>query len=159
MQDELWQIMSTYGNMLFQYAFLMLGNRQDAEDVLQDTLIKYWKKAPVFRNPDHEKAWLLTVVANQCRDMLRFRKRHLMVDLESIQELSDKTSEEFLNSGILEALMRLPEKYKQVLYLHYVEEYSVADIANIIGRTSSAVKMRLKKGRQLLEEKYRKEFM
>ncbi len=159
MQDELLQIMSTYGNMLFQYAFLMLGNRQDAEDVLQDTLIKYWKKAPVFRNPDHEKAWLLTVVANQCRDMLRFRKRHLMIDLESIQELSDKTSEEVLNSGILEALMRLPEKYKQVLYLHYVEEYSVADIANIIGRTSSAVKMRLKKGRQLLEEKYRKEFM
>ena len=114
MQDELLQIMSTYGNMLFQYAFLMLGNRQDAEDVLQDTLIKYWKKAPVFRNPDHEKAWLLTVVANQCRDMLRFRKRHLMIDLESIQELSDKTSEEFLNSGILEALMRLPEKYKQI---------------------------------------------
>jgi len=55
--------------------------------------------------------------------------------------------------------MRLPEKYKKVLYLYYVEEYRVEDIAGIIGKTASAVKMRLKKGRQLLEEKYRKEFM
>ena len=55
--------------------------------------------------------------------------------------------------------MTLPEKYRLVLVLHYVEEYPVADIARLIGRTPSAVKMRLQKGRKLLEETYRKEFM
>ena len=55
--------------------------------------------------------------------------------------------------------MTLPEKFRLVLMLHYVEEYPVADIAKIIGRTPSAVKMRLQKGRKLLEEAYRKEFL
>ena len=62
-------------------------------------------------------------------------------------------------TGILDALMTLPEKFRLVLYLYYVEEYSINDIAGMIKRTPSAVKMRLKKGRQLLEEKYRKEYM
>jgi len=56
-------------------------------------------------------------------------------------------------------LVALPEKFKLVLFLYYVEEYRIEDIAGMIGRTPSAVKMRLKKGRQLLEEKYRKEYM
>ena len=56
-------------------------------------------------------------------------------------------------------LMQLPEKFKTVLLLHYVEEYKVEEIARIIGKTPSAVKMRLQKGRKLLEEKYRKEFL
>lgn len=157
--DVLERILSTYGNMLFRYALIMLGSAEDAEDVIQDILLKYWQKSPGFKDKDHEKAWLLTVTANRCRDILRFRKRHLVVDIESIRELTSEVSEVTSDSGILEALMTLPDKYKQVLYLYYVEEYRVEDIAGMIGRTSSAVKMRLKKGRQLLEEKYRKEYM
>ena len=157
--DVLENILNTYGNMLFRYALIMLGNAEDAEDVIQDTLLKYWQKAPEFQDMDHEKAWLLKVVANRCRDLLRFRVRNPVVDIESIIEFSGETLIISSESGILEALMALPEKYKQVLYLHYVEEYRVEDIAGMIGRTSSAVKMRLKKGRQLLGEKYRKEYM
>lgn len=157
--DVLENILNTYGNMLFRYALIMLGNAEDAEDVIQDTLIKYWKKAPEFRDKDHEKAWLLTVVTNQCRDIQRFRMRHPAIDIESIAELSGEMREDASDTGILEALMTLPEKYKRVLYLYYVEEYRVEDIAGMIGRTVSAVKMRLKKGRQLLSEKYRKEYM
>lgn len=157
--DVLKKIINTYGNMLFRYALLMLGNTEDAEDVIQDTLIKYWKKAPEFRDKDHEKAWLLTVVTNRCRDIQRFRMRHPAIDIESITELSGEMQNMAPDSGILEALMALPEKYKLVLYLYYVEEYRVEDIASMIGRTASAVKMRLKKGRQLLSEKYRKEYM
>lgn len=157
--DVLEEILNQYGNILFRYALMMLGTTQDAEDVLQDTLLTYWQKAPEFNSKDHEKAWLLTVTANRCRDLLRKRVRHGEFEMDSIAELTDMEKDMTEDSGILEALMHLPEKYKKVLYLYYVEEYRIEEIAGIIGRTTSAVKMRLKKGRQLLGEQYRKEFM
>lgn len=157
--DVLEEILNQYGNMLFRYALMMLGTTQDAEDVLQDTLLTYWQKAPEFNNKDHEKAWLLTVTANRCRDLLRKRMRREETSLENVAEIAEIAIESTVDSGILEALVQLPEKYKKVLYLYYVEEYRVDEIAGIIGRTTSAVKMRLKKGRQLLGEQYRKEFM
>ena len=82
-----------------------------------------------------------------------------MVAIESLPEYRVEVGNEASDSGIMEALMVLPEKYKSVLYLYYVEEYRMEDIAGMIGRTSSAVKMRLKKGRQLLKDAYRKEYM
>ncbi len=153
--DELERVMQTYGNMLFRIALITLGNASDAEDAVQDTLIKYMQKAPEFQEKEHEKAWLLKVVSNTCKDRLRFRNRHQTVDIEEIRELS----EEIRDTGILEALMSLPEKFRVVLTLYYVEEYSIETIAKVIGRTTSAVKMRLQKGRKLLEEIYRKEYM
>ena len=67
--------------------------------------------------------------------------------------------QELHDSGILEALTMVPEKFRLVLTLYYIEEYRIEDIAKIIGRTTSAVKMRLQKGRKLLEEIYRKEYL
>jgi len=157
--DVLKEVLEQYGNMLFRYALMMLGTAQDAEDALQETLLKYWQKAPEFKDKDHEKAWLLTVLGNRCRDCLRTRMRRGETTLESIAEVTAFATEPMENTGILEALMTLPEKYKQVLYLHYVEGYRVEDIAYIAGKTASAVKMRLQKGRQLLAEVYRKEYM
>lgn len=72
-----------------------------------------------------------------------------------LKEFSDEPD----NTGILEALMQIPEKYRIVLTLYYVEEYKVDEIAKIISKTPSAVKMRLKRGRELLEKEYRKEFL
>jgi len=95
------------------------------------------------------------VVSNTCRDMLRCRKRHGTAELseamEKVAEVSENTA--------MEALGTLPEKFRIVLLLHYVEGYSTAEIARVISKSQSAVKMRLKKGRTLLEESYRKEFM
>ena len=113
------------------------------------------QKAPEFLEKEHEKAWLLKVVSNTCKDILRFRGRHQTVNLEEIQEFS----KEIQDTGILKALMSLPEKFRVVLTLYYVEENSIETIAKVIGRTTSAVKMRLQKGRKLLEEIYRKEYM
>ena len=157
--DVLEEVLNQYGNMIFRYALLMLGTTQDAEDVVQDTLLKYWQKAPEFKDKDHEKAWLLTVTANRCRDILRRRMRRGEISLESVTEATDIALEQAENSGILDALTRLPEKYKKVIYLHYIEGYKVEEIAGMIGKTSSAVKMRLKKGRELLGEQYRKELL
>lgn len=148
-------IIEKYGDMMYRLSVIMLKNDSDAEDVVQETIIKYYQKAPTFEDSEHEKAWLIRVATNKCRDLLRSRLRHPQIDDESLEKNVCHSSE----SGILEALTTLPEKYRLVLTLYYVEEYRVEDIAKIISRTSSAVKMRLQKGRKLLEEIYRKEYL
>lgn len=148
-------LVQAYGDLLFRLCFVMLGNAADAEDAVQETLIRYLQKAPPFASDGHRKAWLLTTAKNRCRDMLRFRLRHPQTDIGYLQEMAAEPSE----NGILEALMSLPEKFRLVLTLYYVEEYRIEEIAQIIQKTPSAVKMRLQKGRRLLEEQYRKEYM
>lgn len=148
-------IVHKYGNMLFRLCLITLGNVSDAEDVVQETMIKYLQKAPVFENEQHEKAWLIKVATNKCRDMLRYRNNHPLVDVEEIVELTKDTND----SDIIDALMTLPERYRIVLVLYYVEEYSVKEIAGFLGKSTSAIKMRLQKGRRMLKETYRKEYM
>ena len=151
-RDRLEKIMQMYGNILFRLCLMTLGNASDAEDAVQETFLKYLRKAPDFENEEHEKAWLITVATNQCKDMLRFRQRHPIAELEQLETFV----QEPLECEILETLMTLPEKFKTVLLLYYVEEYGMEEIAKVIGKTKSAVKMRLQKGRKLLEEAYRK---
>ena len=153
--DDIEIVVHTYANTLYRLCLFMLGNESDAEDVVQETFIKYLKETTEFKDAEHEKAWLITVASNRCRDMLRFRKRHPQISLDFLQELSVNSSD----SGILEAMVSLPEKFRIVLFLYYVEEYRIGDIAKIIGKTDSAVKMRLQKGRKILEKIYRKEYL
>lgn len=148
-------IIHKYGHMLFRICLITLGNSSDAEDVVQETMMKYLQKAPKFENEEHEKAWLIKVATNKCRDMLRYKKNHPVVDMEEIMEFTKDTND----SGIIDALLTLPEKFRVVLILYYVEEYSVKEIAGLIGKSASAVKMRLQKGRRMLNETYRKEYM
>lgn len=154
-EGDIERLIQMYGDKLFRLCLITLGNASDAEDAVQETFVKYLQKAPVFNDEEHKKAWLLTVATNQCRDMLRFKKRHPIVDMEEIREFTSEKTE----SGILDAMMLLPEKYRIVLVLYYVEEYNIESIAKIVGRTKSAIKMRLQKGRKLLLDVYRKEYM
>ena len=153
--DDMEGILNTYGDMLYRLCLIMLKNESDAEDAVQETMIKFYQKAPAFADREHEKAWLIRVATNISRDMLRFRVRHPQIDDASIEKIFCDSPD----SGILEALTTLPEKYRLVLTLYYIEEYRIEEIAKIINRTSSAVKMRLQKGRKLLEEIYRKEYL
>lgn len=153
--DNVREAVNEYGDILYRICLIMLRNTADAEDAVQETFIKYMLSSPAFNDDEHKKAWLITVASNKCRDMLRFRKRHVTESEELLKNYSLDTE----SSGILETIAEIPEKFRIVLTLHYVEGYKVDEIAKIIGKTSSAVKMRLSKGRKLLEEKYRKEFI
>ena len=153
MNKDIESIVNEYGNMLYRISFTMLGNSFDAEDAIQETFIKYIKKSPEFDSAEHEKAWLIRVVTNICRDILRFRFKHFPLELDTLKDcIIDEKDER-----IISALFELPEKFKTVLYLYYVEEYKVNDIASIINKTPSAVKMRLQKGRKILKDKYLEE--
>ena len=147
--DNVREALDEYGDMLYRICLVMLRNTADAEDDVEETFIKYMLSSPQFNDDEHEKAWLITVAANKCRDMLRSRKRHITESDDILRNYSiDRES-----TGVLEALMEVPEKYRIVLTLHYIEGYKVDEIAEMIGKTSSAVKMRLAKGRELLKEK------
>lgn len=153
--DDIETIINRYGDMLYRICILMLKNESDAQDVVQETIIKFYQKSPAFADCEHEKAWLIRVATNGCRDLLRFRLRHPQLAEEQLDCLSC----ERVDSGILDALLEVPEKYRLVLTLYYVEDYGIRDIADMICRTPSAVKMRLQKGRRLLEKIYREEYL
>lgn len=133
------RVVEQYGDMLYRLCLVALGSRADAEDAVQDTLLRYLQKAPAFASREHEKAWLLRVAANRCRDLRRFRLRHPHTGLEEVAGRCAEPGD------------------RAVLLLHYVEGYSTGQIAPMIGRTPSAVKMRLQKGRKLLEQAYGRE--
>ncbi len=152
--DEIEAIVNKYADTLYRICLTQLKNKADAEDAVQTVFLKLLQKAPSFESDTHEKAWLIRVAVNACRDILRQHTRHPEEPLED----TDVPAQLKTDSGVLEALARVPEKYRIVLTLHYVEDCTAAEIAPMIGRTPSAVKMRLQKGRQLLEEIYRKEF-
>lgn len=142
-----------YGDQLYRLCLVTLRSPGDAEDAVQETLLAYLSRAPVFDGPEHEKAWLLRVAVNKCRDIQRFRLRHPQLDEALLQtQLPDEEPR-----AVMQALLSLPERFRLVLTLHYVEGYRVNEIAGMIGRSPSAVKMRLQKGRRLLEAAYRKE--
>ena len=136
-----------YGPMVYRLAMVYLGCRADAEDVTQEAFIRLLYKAPAFLDGEHEKRWLLRVAVNLCRDQLKGFWRKRAVELEPDLPVRDAEA-----LGLAEAIVALPEKYKAVIHLHYCEGYSVAEIGEILKLSESAVKMRLKRGRERLKQ-------
>ena len=152
-EEDLSRKYDRYGNMLFQLSMVLLCNKEDAEDVVQDTFAKYLQKHPVFENEEHEKAWFLKVAANGSRDKRRcffFRKTVSLNEIERYTETPEQ-------SQVLEQLMALPPKYKTVLYLHYIEGYKIKEMTGILGMKESAVKVALHRGRERLKLELREE--
>lgn len=143
-----------YSNMLYKICIVMLCNEQDAQDAVQDTFCRYLEKKPEFKNPEHEKAWLIRVATNISRDMLRFRKRHPKI---SIDDLSHRLSAPAQEEALSELLL-LPPGQKIVIYLHYVDGYSVKEIAGILKLSESAVKKRLQRGRDFLHTAWKEAY-
>lgn len=141
------KIVLKHSNMLYKICIVMLCNEQDAQDAIQDTFCRYLEKKPVFKNPEHEKAWLIRVATNICRDMLRLKTRHPKI---SIDDLSERLAAP-AQKEVLTELLELPPKQKVVIYLHYVDGYSVKEIADILKISESAVKKRLQRGREYLQ--------
>lgn len=146
-EPDVSHILQTYGDMLYRTAYLLLGNPHDVQDVLQEVLLRYMEKKPVFLSQDHEKAWLLRVASNCCKDCLRFRKRHSYIDLELLKDFLPAPEKQ----QFMQEVYALPAKYKTVLILFYFEGYSAKEIAEITRISESAVKKRLQRARETLK--------
>jgi RNA polymerase sigma-70 factor (ECF subfamily) len=138
----------------------VLSHESDAEDAVQEVFCKYITKKPDLGDEEHAKAWLIHVATNQCRDILRRRKTRAFVGIDEVSESQSPELSVFENFGIdeenavaLRQLFSLPEKYKTILILHYLEDQSVGSIAESLKISESAVKMRLMRGRDMLRGK------
>ncbi|ADY55237.1 RNA polymerase, sigma-24 subunit, ECF subfamily [Syntrophobotulus glycolicus DSM 8271] len=138
-----------YGNMVFRIAMVNLGNKEDAEEAMQEAFYKLLYKSPQFKDEEHEKAWLIKVTVNLCRDIQRSFWRKKVVQME---EIETDNSDPY-DSNILKDIVQLPAKYKTVIYFYYFEDYSIKQIAEVLNIKESAIKMRLQRGRQLLKIK------
>lgn len=142
-----------YGNSLYRLCSVMTGCPEDAQDAVQECFLRYITKAPDFADSEHEKAWLIRVASNICRDMLRHRKRMSAVSTDEIKDISSCED----NAQILDLLVSLDEKYRIVIHLHYVEGYKASEISAMLGISEAAVKKRLQRGRESLRILYEKE--
>ncbi|WP_029231545.1 RNA polymerase sigma factor [Butyrivibrio sp. VCB2006] len=142
------ELMDKYGNMILRVAYSYLHNMEDAEDILQDTLIQFLRNNPTFANDNHEKAWLITVASNLSKNKILYLKRRQADEL-SEELVADKDKEDL--SYVWDAVKQLPEKYREVVHLFYQEGYSTKEIAEILNRNESTVRSDLKRGRDRLK--------
>lgn len=150
-EDNVRRILQQYGDLLYRMSLSIVGNSADAEDMVQDTLVTWLSETPVFPDEAHEKQWLVKVVRNNSLMLIRKRKNRDRILSEQAKVSVGRDAD----YGILDVLYTLPDKYKAVLLLFYVEEFSVEEIATVLKKSVSAVKMRLKRGREMLSERYR----
>ena len=149
-EAEVCAAIDRYADMVVRLCRVYLKNSPDTEDVFQTVFLKYTLRTKPFENSEQEKAWLLRVTANCCKDTLRIRFRRRTVSLEDIPVLSTQIPEDRLL--LQDALQSLPEKYREVVYLHYYEGYTVPQIGQILGRNTNTVYTHLNRAKELLRK-------
>lgn len=147
-------IYDKYADLLYRLAYANMQSKVDAEDVVHDVFIKFYEKSPKFHDEEHEKAWLVRVTINMCRDHIRKKKYRSYVPLDEIQEMEIEDDEKL---EVMGHLSEIASNYRNVIILHYFEGYTVNEISKMLRISASAVKMRLSRGRELLKNKIEKE--
>ena len=148
-RESLEVVYGRYADMLFRLSLSHLGVVEDAEDAVHDVFEKYINVSPEFRDGEHEKAWFVRVTVNRCHDLLRKRSKR---SHESLEAAYDIAHEDSVEPEVFRLVHSLPEKYRTVIVLHYLEGYSVEETAKLLRLTASAVKMRLARGREQLKQ-------
>ena len=142
------EALDRHGDSILLLAYSYLHNRSDAEEVLQDTLIRLFQTRPSFESRDHEKAWLLRVAANLSKNRLAYNKRRAADALQDTLAAEEREDLSF----VWEAVKALPPNYRDVIHLFYCEGYSTAQIAEILDRKETTVRSALSRGRQKLRD-------
>lgn len=137
-----------YADMVLRLCTVYLKNSSDAEDVFQTVFLKYTLHTKPFENTEHEKAWLIRVTVNACKDLLKSFFRSRTISLEDMGEYAPGINSE--QYAIMEAVWALPKQYRDVIYLHYYEGYTAPEIAGILKRNPNTVYTHLHKGKELL---------
>ena len=149
-EQEANRAIEMYADTVRRICMLHLKNHADTEDIFQTVFLKYLLSSKEFETPEHEKAWFIKVTVNACRDLLKsfFRSRTV-----SMEELLDQPALAEGDSEVLEAVLSLPARYKDLVYLHSYEGYTAPQIARILGKNVNTVYTLLTRSRQLLREK------
>ncbi len=150
-EQEVNRALERYSDTVRRLCMVHLKNYEDSEDIFQTVFLKYVLSSVSFESEEHEKAWFIRVTINACKDLLKNFFRSHTVSLDEIIEQPALMPPD--NREVMEAVLSLPSKYRDVIYLHYYEEYTAPQISQILGKNVNTVYTLLNRSRQLLREK------
>ncbi|MBJ8117141.1 MULTISPECIES: sigma-70 family RNA polymerase sigma factor [Bacillus] len=154
------EIMSKYGQEVLQLVYSYVNNKEIAEDVTQDIFVKCYKSLHTYKGKSNVKTWLWRIAINQCKDYIKswYNNKVIVTEDEFTFVGSQKESVEQTviqnaeDRELASAVMNLPIKYREVIYLFYYEELSIKEIATVIEVKENTIKTRLKKAKELLKK-------
>lgn len=145
-RETVLELFDRHGDMVYRVALSYLRSPQEAEDVVQTVFLKLLEGGAV-PHTGKERTFLTKIAINRCKDILRAAKRYADTPLEELALLAPPEEQD-----LFRAIMELPEKYRAVVTLHYLEGYSFREIAQILHIGPSAVSMRLHRARGILKQ-------
>lgn len=131
---------------LYRVSYSILREACDREDAVQSCLEKAWKRRGSLREERYLKTWLVRILINECYDIHRRRAR------EAPREIPERPAPPGADRELHDALMRLPEEVRTPIVLHYMEGYSVEEIASALRLAQGTVKTRMRRGRAMLKQ-------
>ena len=146
-QQQAERLAGTYADAILRLSYTYLKNTQDAQDVCQTVFVKLLAEPREFESADHERAYVLRMAANACKDLLKSPWRKRTCGLEACGEMTAPEEEE---NSVLTAVNALPPHYRAVIYLYYYEGYQAAEIGKILGVPTGTVHTRMARGREKL---------
>ena len=147
-KEELTSLYQRHFKMVYQICLMLMKNVPDAEDAAQTVFRKAMEQAQPFRDPEHEKAWLIVTARNECRNQLKHWWRARRADSETLDSLIWEEPEDH---KVWEQVAALPKPHQLVLYLHYFQGYTTGEIAGILRENPSTVRSRLVQARKKLK--------
>ena len=145
--DDVDDIVERYSKTVYRLAYAQTKNRNDADDVFQEVFLRYIRKKPSFESKEHEKAWFIRVTINCCKNIWISGKRRNTAPLDG--NIAGVSEEEI---RLDQYLKDLPKDYRTVIHLFYYEDLSTAEIAGILDRKESTVRVQLTRARRLLRD-------
>ena len=148
-EEEVRRALDSYGDMVWRVCMVHLKNRDDAQDILQNVLLKFAQHTRPFQSPEHEKAWLIVTARNECKNQLKHWWRTHRESEEAMEKL---TWEQPVDGELWDAVLTLPQHQRMALYLCYYQGYTAREAAEIMGKNPSTVRTWLAQGRKKLKE-------
>lgn len=139
------QIVDEYSDMVTRICIVKLKNYTNAQDCYQNVFVKLYKKNPCFENREHLKRWLIKVTVREC---INFSRQFWYKKVVCVDEIIARANEE--EKGVMEEVLNLPDKYRDVVYLHYYEGYKISELSAMLNRKEGTIKAQLSRGRDLL---------
>lgn len=140
-----------YGDTVRRLCMIHLKNEADTQDIFQTVFLKYLLHDRPFESEEHEKAWFIRVTLNACRDLLKSVFRSRTVPLEELSTQTAHLTDE--RREVLSAVLELPRRERQAVYLHYYEGYTAPEIGRLLGKNINTIYTHLARAREHLRER------
>ena len=150
-EQEVNRAIERHADTVRRLCMIHLKNYADTEDIFQTVFLKYVLSSVSFENEEHERAWFIRVTINACKDLLKNFFRSHTVSIDEVLEQPAEIQED--NREVLEAVLSLPARYRDVVYLYYYEEYTAPEIGKILGKNVNTIYTYLTRSKRLLREK------